>query len=143
MVRAAVLGLLLALVCIRGASAEAPTPSCERLKAAYEQLTSAVISAEDGSLSIAISALVDGGFMWKDRTYTQQSTREEIAEHLQKMPPMDALIWVFRRYSELETYLFKYCGFKQTDHKDIQLMNPKPVTPTCKAPADLPKKLLK
>ena len=143
MVRAALLGLLLALAGIRGARAQDPIPSCERLKTAYEQLTSATISAEDGSLTIAINALADAGFMWKDSTYTQQSTREEIAEHLQKLLPMDAMIWVFRRYSELEIYLFKHCGFKQADHKDIRLMNPKPVMPTCKAPAGLPKKLLK
>ncbi|MBP9757786.1 MAG: hypothetical protein KBD06_04245 [Candidatus Pacebacteria bacterium] len=143
MVRAVYIGLLLALVWIQGASAEPAIPSCERLRAAYDQLTSAPISAEDGSLSIAVNALADGGFMWTDRTYTQQSTREDIAEHLKKLPPLDALIWVFHRYDELELYLFKHCGFKQTDHKDIRLMNPKPVTPTCKAPAELPKKLLK
>lgn len=142
MVRAAFIGVLLALVGIRGVYAEEPIPSCERLKSAYDQLTSAPISAEDGSLSIAINALVDGGFMWKDHTYTERSTHADIAKHLQKLPPLDALIWIFHRYSELEMYLFKQCGFKQADHKDIRLMNPKPVMPTCKAPAQLPKKLL-
>lgn len=142
MVRAVFFGLLLALVGIRGVYAEGPIPSCERLKTAYDQLMSAPISAEDSSLSVAINALVNGGFMWKDHTYTQQSTREEVAEQLKKLPPLDALIWIFHRYSELEMYLFEHCGFKQADHKDIRLMNPKPVTPTCKAPAQFPKKLL-
>ena len=142
--KSVILALLLALGCIQGAQAQtSPGATCESLKAAYSELTSGPISAEDGSLSVAINALADSGFMWKDKTYTARATREDIAQHLQPLPPHDALVWVYKRYAELEDYLKRNCQFKADEHKDIRLMAPKPVTPKCKAPAELPKQLLK
>ncbi len=130
---------VLLLLAAAPAYAEIAKPTCDELKAGYDALASVPISAEDGTLSIVINGLVDNRLLAKDQTKTEYATREQVAEYLAGLPPVDALIWASRQFDYLETGLKKNsCGYEA---KRIVLMAPKPVTPTCKTTGPLPKKV--
>ncbi len=104
------------------AHAELPLPTCEDGVRGYQILTSQPFSAEDGSLSIAVNAIADNKLIYSDDTKTAFATREQLAEHLKSLSPMDAILWLYKRYTEIEKSLITAgCSF---EHKDIVLKSP-------------------
>jgi len=118
----ALLGGLLALLFAVPAQAEMPMPTCEQMKAGYELLGSGPISAEDGTLDIAVKAFADNQLLAHDSTKQTYATRERIATYLKSLSPMDALLWVGKQHYDLEAAMQRNkCAYT---HKDIVLKSP-------------------
>lgn len=122
------------------AQAEQPHATCVEFKAGYDLLASQPFAADDGSLSVAIRALVDNHLIYSNDTMTDFATAEQLSRYLERLGPVDALIWLQLRFSDIENRMRgARCEFEP---KRIVLMAPKPTELKCKAPVpDLSKPL--
>lgn len=143
----AIAGILLVFGLVQGASAdELPSPTCAQFKAGYDILADQPISTTNGRIADAIMALADNHLIYSDATMTAFATREQLAAYLGRLQPIEALIWLQARFTDIENRLkTAKCPFEE---KRLVLLAPtfvpKPGAKSCGGPMpDLSKPLKK
>jgi hypothetical protein len=140
-------GGLLALLLATPAHADIAPPTCDQFKAGYDALSSKPLYADFESFAFAASVLADNTLIYSDDTKTSYATREQLIRYLLRLQPIDALIWLQSRYTDVELQL-KRCSGSAFEQKRLVLMapeyKPKPDAKTCGGPMpDLSKPLTK
>lgn len=143
----ALLGGLPALLLVSSAHADIAPPKCEQFRAAYDTLSSKPYSATAASLLDAATVLADNHLIYSDNSKTAYATQEQLFWYLVRLAPLDALIWLQLRYTDIELQL-RRCSGPAFEQKRLVLIAPesipKPGAKTCGDPMpDLSKPLAK